>query len=230
MSKPKDERALSHCDGCGEDLPAREVTAYFHLLKSATPPQLVDVRASIHLCEECAKNAEDYLGAIFESDEITDPREWGALLSWLKDEQAEEPGHATKEREWAKRAWKQVASWEAQVKANPPQRVIPEQSTQAGEAQIKTDPPAQDHPRTLSALIELAGGPGAFLSWERSLPAVIASNPQCPVIVRTTRAMFICAASDVPHLEQCLLAGGEAVRVVAFLTLQEQNPVPTPPK
>jgi hypothetical protein len=217
MSRTKDERALSHCDGCGEDLPAREVTAYFHKLKSATPPQLVDVRASIHLCKDCAKNAEDYLGAIFESDEIADPREWGALLSWLKDEQAEEPGRATKEREWAERAWKQVASWESQVKANPPQRVIPEQSTQAG------------HPRTLSALIELAGGPGAFIL-DNALASIIALHPQCPVILLTANCTLICAAGDVPHLHRSLLLSGDPIKSVSFLTLQEQNPVPTPPK
>lgn len=57
--------------------------------------------------------------------------------------------------------------------------------------------------------------PGGFLR-DADMPALIALDRLCQVLVRCGGCRFTCAAQDVKHLIACLESGGDYVRDVSF--------------
>lgn len=61
----------------------------------------------------------------------------------------------------------------------------------------------------------IAARPGGFLT-DADIPALIALDRLCPVLVRCGGCRFTCAAQCVEHLVKCVEAGGDYVRDVSF--------------
>ena len=61
----------------------------------------------------------------------------------------------------------------------------------------------------------IASKPCGFLR-DADMPALIALDRLCPVLVRCGGCRFTCAAQDVAHMIACVSAGGDYVRDVSF--------------
>src|SRR5437764_14745167 len=63
----------------------------------------------------------------------------------------------------------------------------------------------------------IASKPMGFLK-STDMPALIALDRLCPVLVRCGGCRFTCAAQDLKHLIECIKAGADYVRDVSFPT------------
>jgi hypothetical protein len=68
----------------------------------------------------------------------------------------------------------------------------------------------------------ISSKPCGFLK-DSDLPALIALDRLCPVLVRCGGCRFTCAAQDVPHLIRCIEAGKDYVRDVSITHDAQQN-------
>jgi hypothetical protein len=64
--------------------------------------------------------------------------------------------------------------------------------------------------------------PGGFLR-DTDMPALISLHRLCPVVVRCGGCRFVAGAQDVPHLIECIKAGGDYVRDVSITYEAQQN-------
>jgi hypothetical protein len=61
----------------------------------------------------------------------------------------------------------------------------------------------------------IASKPCGFLK-DTDIPALIALDRLCPVLVRCGGCRFTCSAQDIAHIIRCIEAGGDYVRDVSF--------------